>query len=195
MMMTGDPGIEQFRSHWKWFVGIGIALAILGVVMLFNAVDATLVTTILLGFLLVAAGTVQVIGAFATPQKTSSRIIQGVLGALYVIVGLYIVSDPLAGAIALTIVVAIWLIVDGAIRLIEAIMYRPPHWVLAAVVAVLTALLGLWLWSGLPLSGIAIGFFVGLQVLMAGLLWIGLGWMARSLARQAEPAPETAPQG
>jgi uncharacterized membrane protein HdeD (DUF308 family) len=49
-------------------------------------------------------------------------------------------------------------------------------------VGVINLLLGLWLWSGIPVSGVAIGFFVGFELVLAGIVWIMGGWMARSLA-------------
>ena len=53
-------------------------------------------------------------------------------------------------------------------------------------------ILGGWLWSGIPMSGVAIGFFVGLQLLIAGVVWIALGLMARSTHDTAAPIEATA---
>ena len=50
----------------------------------------------------------------------------------------------------------------------------------------ITILLGIWFWTGIPYTGLAIGFFVGFGLLMAGFSWIALGWAVRSVARQSE---------
>ena len=107
------PSEAELRSRWKWFVGFGVVLVILGAIALWNVVDATLVTTIFIGWLLVLGGIVQIIGAFATSGSMGARVLMGVVGILYAIVGLNIVADPLQGAVALTIVIAIVLIVEG----------------------------------------------------------------------------------
>lgn len=180
-----DVSVEDIRSRWRWFVGLGVVMAILGVVILLNAVDATLVTTIIIGVLLVAAGATELVAAFGQGRTGPSRLLHGLLGVVYILVGVYLVADPLRGAVALTIVIAAMLIVDGVIRIVESLAYRPPHWGLVAVVAVINILLGLWLWSGIPFTGVAIGFFVGLEVLLAGITWIALGWMARSMTEAA----------
>ena len=39
MEMPGDPALA---GRWKWFVGLGVVLVILGILALMNAVDATL---------------------------------------------------------------------------------------------------------------------------------------------------------
>jgi uncharacterized membrane protein HdeD (DUF308 family) len=181
------PSDEVVRGRWKWFVALGVVLAILGLLALWNAVDATIITTIFVGFLLVFGGIAQIVSAFAGGGSAGIRILAIILGVLYVIVGFNMIADPLAGAIALTIVVAIMLIINGGIRLFSSIADRTDHRLLVAVIGVIEILLGIWLWTGIPVSGIAIGFFVGLELLMAGILWIVGGWLARS-APEA-PAP------
>lgn len=183
------PSEAELRSRWKWFVGFGVVLVILGAIALWNVVDATLVTTIFIGWLLVLGGIVQIIGAFATSGSMGARVLMGVVGILYAIVGLNIVADPLQGAVALTIVIAIVLIVEGIIRLFAAFSEATPQRGLVAVLAVINILLGLWLWSGIPTTGLAIGFFVGFQLVLAGILWIVGGFAARSALQAAVPRP------
>ena len=183
------PDAQVIRARWKWFVAFGVVLAIAGVIALWNAVDATLITTIYVGFLLLIGGIAQLVGAFSAPGAVGNRVLQALLGVLYVIVGFDLVADPLAGAITLTIFISIVLIADGAIRLWMAFSDRPRHYLLLAAVGVINILLGIWLYTGIPASGVAIGLFVGLQLLMAGITWIGAGWMARSLSGSASASP------
>ena len=183
------PSEAELRNRWKWFVGFGVVLVILGAIALWNVVDATLVTTIFIGWLLVLGGIVQIIGAFATSGSMGARVLMGLVGILYAIVGFNIVADPLRGAVALTIVIAIVLIVEGIIRLFAAFNEATPQRGLVAVLAVINILLGLWLWSGIPTTGVAIGFFVGLQLLLGGILLIVGGFAARSAIQSAVPRP------
>ena len=183
------PSEAELRNRWKWFVGFGVVLVILGAIALWNVVDATLVTTIFIGWLLVLGGIVQIIGAFATSGSMGARVLMGLVGIPYAIVGINIVADPLQGAVALTIVIAIVLIVEGIIRLFAAFNEATPQRGLVAVLAVINILLGLWLWSGIPTTGVAIGFFVGLQLLFAGILLIVGGFAARSAIQSAIQRP------
>jgi uncharacterized membrane protein HdeD (DUF308 family) len=183
------PDAQAIQARWKWFVGFGVVLAVLGAIALLNAVDATLITTIYVGILLLLAGIMQLIAAFATSGGLGGRVLQAVLGVLYLLVGFNLIADPMAGAIALTIVIAIVLIAEGIIRLWTAISERPRQALLIAAIGVINILLGIWLWTGLPYSGVAIGLFVGLQLLMAGIIWIAAGWMARSLTDTTRTLP------
>jgi uncharacterized membrane protein HdeD (DUF308 family) len=181
-MLTGVPDTEALRGRWRWFVGFGIAFVILGLLALFNAVDATLVTSFIVGVILLVAGVAQLIAAFASSGSGTSRVLGALLGVLYLFVGANIVAEPLKGVILLTIIISISLIVDGVIRLVAAFAGPSGHKVLLFVVGVIDLALGIWLLTGIPVSGIAIGFFIGLQLLLAGLVWIVLGWAARDLS-------------
>ena len=99
-----------------------------------------------------------------------------------------IIANPLQGVVTLTVVISIVLIVEGAIRLFRAFQGDTPHRGIEGVIGVIDILLGLWLWSNIPISGVAIGFFVGFELLMAGIIWIIGGWMGRSATRAATAA-------
>lgn len=191
MTFIGVPSDAQLRARWKLLVGIGIVILILGMIALLNVVDATLVTVVFVGIMVLFAGIAQVIGAFLMGGSTGRRILMGLLGVLYAVVGFNVVADPLRGAIALTIVIAIVLVVEGVIRLIGAFSGDTLHRGLTAVVGVINIVLGVWLWTGIPVSGVAIGLFVGLQLVFAGLLWIVSGFMLRSLPETPTAAGAT----
>jgi uncharacterized membrane protein HdeD (DUF308 family) len=187
---VGSPDSDAVRSASKWFLAFGIVLVLLGIVALVNVVDATLVTTVLVGFALIVGGIAQLVGAFMSPGTTGRRVLAAAFGILYIIVGANIVADPLAGAVALTIVVGIWLLIAGVMRLAVAVMQRPPHTLLLAVTGVIDLLLGFWVIANIPYSGVAIGFFVGIELLIGGFLWIAVWFAARNApdATGASPA-------
>jgi uncharacterized membrane protein HdeD (DUF308 family) len=180
-----DVSDDALRSRWKWFVGFGVALLIFGLIALWNVVDATLITTVLVGFMILFGGIAQLIAAFASSGSMGWRILGAIVGILFIIVGIDVIADPMRGAVALTVVIAIVLIADGIIRLISVFSSENRHRLLSGVVGVINILLGLWLWTGIPYTGVAIGFFVGIELIMAGILWIAGGWMARKLPAMA----------
>ena len=192
MSFMAAPSDEILRGRWKWFVGVGILLVIVGLIALANVVDATLITTVIVGIALVFGGAMQLVGAWAAEGSTGRRVLMAVLGVLYIIVGIEVIADPLAGAIALTIFVALFLIFDGILRIFSTLVPETENKVLTILFGIAMIILGAWLWSGIPVSGVAIGFFVGLQLLIAGIAWIMLGLVARSSHGQATPVEATA---
>lgn len=187
MTIASTPDSDA-GSGRGWFIALGVVLVILGLAALWNAVDATLVTTIIVGWLLVIAGFANIIGAFMSSAGFGWRLLQGLLGILYIVVGFDVIADPLAGAIALTVVFGALLIADGIFRIVAVFMDRGRNAVWMILLGVLNILLGIWLWTGIPLSGIAIGIFVGLQLLVAGMAWIIAGFMGGSGSEQPAAA-------
>ena len=183
MTIASTPDSDA-GSGRGWFIALGVVLVILGLAALWNAVDASLVTTIIVGWLMVIAGIANVIGAFTTNVGLGWRILQGVLGILFVAVGFNIIAEPLAGTIALTVVLGALLIADGVMRIVGAFMDRRSSMVWMIILGIINILFGLWVWTNIPVSGVVIGIFVGVQLLVAGMAWIIAGFMGGARSEQ-----------
>jgi uncharacterized membrane protein HdeD (DUF308 family) len=191
MALTGrQPGADVLHEHWALFTGTGVVLAILGVLALGNLWDATLITTFLIGVMLIVAGVVQVaFGIMARQAGGFARVAAGAIGILSIVVGFDIAADPKGAVVAVALAVAILLMFNGIMRVVGALMDRRGMWVLGVIVGVIDVLLGLWIWTGIPVSGLAIGLFVGIDLLIGGVMWIILGLRARNApAAAAAPA-------
>jgi uncharacterized membrane protein HdeD (DUF308 family) len=189
-LMGRQPGPDLIREHWALFTGIGAVLAILGVVALGNLWSATVVTTFLIGIVLVIAGVAQL--GFAIMAREAGgllRIVTGAIGLLSIAVGLDIAADPKGAVVAVALAVAILLVFNGIMRLVSALMNRQGMWVLGVIVGVIDVLLGFWIWTGIPVSGLAIGLFVGVDLLIGGISWIILGLSARNAPASPAGAP------
>ena len=96
---------------------------------------------------------------------------------------------PWAGALALTIVLAVFLIVEGIFKIMMAMRVRDHSgwgWLLAS--GVLSVILGVLIWAEWPASGLwVIGLLVGIQLLFTGWSLVMLALAARA-HRQATGA-------
>jgi len=188
-----QPGPELLREHWALFTGVGAVLAILGVLALGNLWDATVITTFLIGIMLIVAGVAQV--GFAFMAKEAGGLLRGVTGAigiLSIVVGIDIAADPKGAVVAVALAIAFLLVFNGIMRVIAAVMNRQGMWILGLIVGVIDVLLGFWIWSGIPVSGLAIGLFVGIDLLIGGIMWIILGLTSRNAAPSAPSAAGSA---
>ena len=94
--------------------------------------------------------------------------------------------------VAVALAIAFLLVFNGIMRIIAAVMNRQGMWILGLIVGVIDVLLGLWIWSGIPISGLAIGLFVGVDLLIGGIMWIVLGLTSRNAAPSAPSAAGSA---
>src|SRR5262245_51476980 len=94
--------LQAIRGQWIWLVALGIALIVLGTIMLGFPVISTLATVTALGALILVGGVIECVGAFWCRDWSGFffALLAGILG---VVVGLMLLGNPIGGGLALTI--------------------------------------------------------------------------------------------
>lgn len=179
--------LETLRRHWGWFLVLGIALVALGTTAISWACLTTITEAVtwLFGWFLLIGGAAEIISAFRV-GRWGGTLVHLLLGVLYVLVGLMIIEQPGRSAIQLTLVIAIFLIVGGAFRIVFALtqQFSGGGWVLLN--GIVSLVLGVMIYKQWPYSGLwVIGLFVGIDMIFAGWRWIILSLALRS-ARPGE---------
>jgi uncharacterized membrane protein HdeD (DUF308 family) len=178
---------EDIRHKWGWLLALGISMVFLGTIALFITPAATLGTVLVLGWLLVVSGIVEAIQAFRV-RRWGGIFLHLIGGVLGVLVGLLVVTHPIAGALAWTLLFASFFTVIGLFRLVAAIRLKFPNWGWAAFDGAITLLLGMLLWVDWPGSGVwFLGFAVGISLLLRGWSYVMFAVAVRTLP--AVPVP------
>jgi uncharacterized membrane protein HdeD (DUF308 family) len=170
--------MDAVRPMRSWFVGLGVAFAVLGVLAIFLPFAATLVTTVVIGWLMLVGGAIQLVHALQNRRWAGSgwAIVEGVI---MVIAGVLVAVFPVAGKLTLTLVLAAFFVVEGVLKIVRCVQHRAMRawgWLLFDGIASLV--LGGLIWAGWPSTAVwALGLLVGIDLLMGGvsLLLIGLG--------------------
>jgi uncharacterized membrane protein HdeD (DUF308 family) len=173
--------MDDLSKNWAWLLGLGILMLILGVLVIGAPVAATFAVQLLIGWILVISGIGQGIHAFMT-KGWKGFVFELLSGVLYLFVGVLILADPLRGALALTVLLAVFLLVEGVIKIVTALRVRPLNgwsWLLGS--GVVTLLLGVLIWAEWPASGIVvIGLLIGIHLLLTGWSLILIALAARA---------------
>ena len=109
-------GLESLRKRWGWFLALGISLVVLGMVALGSSVFMTLATMVLVGWLLIVGGVLEAVHACSC-KGWGGFFIDLLTGILYVVVGFMIVANPGTTAVALTLLIAMFLTFGGIFRI------------------------------------------------------------------------------
>jgi uncharacterized membrane protein HdeD (DUF308 family) len=174
-------GLEELRKRWGWFLGLGILLIVLGTIALGSSAVMTLATMVFVGWLMIGGGVLQAVHAFAC-KGWSGFFIDLLTGILYTVVGFMIVANPGATAIALTLLISMFLIFGGLFRIVVALAVRFQNWIWLLLHGVVNLLLGIAVWRQWPLSGLwVIGLFVGIDMVFNGWSLVMLGLAAKNL--------------
>lgn len=173
--------LEIIRPRWGWLLALGILMIILGTVALFLIPAATIGTALVLGWLLVFSGIIELIHAFRV-KKWGGLFLHLIGGVLGILVGLLVVTHPLAGAVAWTLLFASFLTVIGLFRLITAISLRFPNWGWAVFDGIITLALGFLLWAQWPWSGLwFLGLAVGISLILRGWTYVMFAFAIHSI--------------
>lgn len=170
--------LPSAQKYWKWFLGIGILLILLGAVAIGYAKWATEVTVVLLGLLLLGAGILQMLST-TYASKWSGFPLALLLGLFYVIAGALCIFKPLQTASALSLLIAALLLIGGIFRLVSALRLRFDNWGWVVVNGLVSVFLGLLILAEWPASGIwVIGLFIGIDLIFIGCYWVRLSLLA-----------------
>jgi uncharacterized membrane protein HdeD (DUF308 family) len=160
---------DDVRKARRWLVVTAILALLGGAAAIVVPAIATLTMTLFIGWILVYTGVVMAI--HSCTQRAAGRTWERALQALLaLVIGIYMVLFPAAGALSLTLLLVIWFVVSGGLQLAAARQLRGlpgAGWmlfggVLAIVLAVLIAV-------GLPSSAEwAIGLLVGVNLIFWG---------------------------
>jgi uncharacterized membrane protein HdeD (DUF308 family) len=179
-------GLQALRFKWGWIVALGVVYVIVGLVALGSIVTATAATVLLVGAMMVVAGIAEVFSAFQI-RTWGKFTLWLLLGALYIFAGVTTFQNPVLAAVLLTFLLGLALVASGGMRLILAFgMKESTPWILVAVSGAITLLLGLVILARWPVSSVyVLGLFLGMDLVIAGASWIGIGLDLRARARSS----------
>lgn len=182
MTSTVQP---SFNLSPGWSLALGILLLIAGIVALLFPVLAAVTASLYIGWFALIAGVIAVWVAISTRSEPNFgwRLATGVL---YLVLGLLLVANPVAGAASLALLVGALMAVSGVVEIMLAVRRRPRSgwgWLLAN--GILSIVLAILIVIGWPLGSLVlIGYLVGFQIITCGIARLGLG-MAE---KKAQPA-------
>jgi uncharacterized membrane protein HdeD (DUF308 family) len=177
---------ESLRPRWGWLLFLGIVMVFLGTVALVIMPAATLGTILVMGWLLVISGIMETIHSFRV-RRWGGLFLHLIGGVLGVLVGLLVVTHPVAGAAAWTLLFASFFTVIGMFRLVAAITLKFPNWGWAVFDGVVTLALGVLLWVEWPWSGLwFLGLAVGVSLILRGWAYVMFALAIRNLATPIE---------
>jgi uncharacterized membrane protein HdeD (DUF308 family) len=173
---------QYLREKWGWFFFLGTLLTILGVAAMATPFVASIAVALFVGILLLVSGVMQMIHAFSF-RKVGDFIGEMALSIIGILVGLYMVFNPLLGVSALTLVLGIYLIVEGISKTYIAFRWRPIEgWQWSLFSGIVAIILGILIFLRWPLTAFwLIGVLLGINFIFMGTSFVMLGLTLRRL--------------
>jgi len=187
--MTPSAGTPDIRSALRQFSTMflveGIILVILGVLAVAVPQVATIAVTIFLGWLFLVSGVVGLATTFM------ARGMPGfwwslVSAALAILAGAWLLAQPIAGALSLTLILIAFFMIEGIASIFFAFDHRRElsgqwGWMLAS--GLVDLVLAVMILTGLPSTAVwALGLLVGINMVFGGVALIAMALHARKEA-------------
>lgn len=175
--MAGKNVGTEMQKLSGWFLALGVLLVISGFVIMLFPVAGTFAVEILFGILLLVGGIGQVVMAFLA-RKWSGFFLTLLTGLLYTVAGLLLLFYPLQGEITLTLLLGVFLLVTGVLKMALSSKLKPRmHYEWLLFDGIITILLGFLILMKWPSDSLwVIGLLFGINVLFSGLSFLMLSF-------------------
>ncbi len=174
--------VTALHQHWKLYLAEGVALVILGFIAIIIPPLATLAVTILFGWLFLISGVIGLVTTFwmrGAPGFWWSL----ASGILAILAGIWLLAQPIAGALSLTVVLIAFFLIEGVASIMFAIDHRRElsgQWGWMLVSGIVDLVLSAMLLAGLPSTAVwALGLLVGINMVFGGMALIAMALHAR----------------
>jgi uncharacterized membrane protein HdeD (DUF308 family) len=181
---------SSMRGHWKFFLVEGIVLVLLGAIAICVPPLATVAVELFIGWLILLSGVLGLVMTFQTRGSPGFgwSLASALLG---VAVGIVLLIWPLSGVLSLTVMLTVFLTLEGVASIMYALAHRresSSRWELMLVSGIVDIILAGLILAGLPATAAwAIGLIVGINLLFGGVALLVMALQARGGTAAAGP--------
>jgi uncharacterized membrane protein HdeD (DUF308 family) len=170
----------------NWSIALSVLLIIAGLIALLIPFVSGVAITLIFGWLMILSGITHFIFAFKT-HTTGGRLWELLIGVIYTFTGVYLIIHPLDALLALTLILACYLFFEAIVEFIQYFQLRPRHgagWLI--VDGIITLVLAIMIWRSWPASSVwVIGTLVGISMIFSGFSRLMLSLAAKRVLTQA----------
>ena len=165
-----------------WSVVVSLLIIFAGILAIGLPLAAGIAVNIVVAWLLVLCGAAHLVFGWHI-RGIGGMIWQMLLGALYIGIGAYLLTHPVAGLVTLTLALAIYLFAEGVLELVLSFRVRPRRgWGWLLLDAIVTLVLAIMIWRTWPASTEwVLGTLVGISMIFSGATRLMLSFAARNL--------------
>lgn len=161
----------------------GVIAIIFGIMAMLAPGLTGMTIALLLGPLVLITGVMRVIWAFKS-GSAGRGLLMFVLGGLTILCGFAMLADPLLTASILTVMLAVYFVLDGIAEIAAGFSRIGSGGILLLIGGIISLALGVMIWRQFPLSGVwATGVLVGIKLLFIGIIMVSESSAANAAAK------------
>jgi uncharacterized membrane protein HdeD (DUF308 family) len=166
---------QRLRTASPRLFWLGLVLVLLGIGAIAFPEFSTFAATLLVGWVLLISGISIFISSFWI-HGTGPFFGANLFGLLSAAAGVFLLFNPMAGAVTLTLLVGVMFMFQGAAELFFSLEARPaPGWIGMLLSGIASILLAIIIASGWPgISLVVLGILLGINFITTGFAYIAV---------------------
>ena len=176
---SGDEEIDEMTRSWWALPLVGVLGIIVGAVVLAKP-SHSLATIAVISGVFVLVDSIIELGVALLRRRSGAEAVLGVLGIVF---GILLIRHPVVGVLAIAVLVGIWLVARGMLRLVRTLALADSWWQVA--LAVLEIVAGIVIVSSPHVGFSALALLVGISFIANGVGMVLVGLLTRSLRQEA----------
>jgi uncharacterized membrane protein HdeD (DUF308 family) len=175
---------ELHESTWAWWLLmlVGLLGIAAGVIVLAKPGGSLATLAVIAGVFVLVDGIFDLVASIG--GRTENRGMVALLGVLDIVVGVLLIRHPIGGVLAIALIIGIWLIAMGIVRLVVA--FEREHRIWNILVALIEVAAGIVIVSSPPIGFATLALLVGISFIANGVATFALGWIMHSLRHDVE---------
>jgi uncharacterized membrane protein HdeD (DUF308 family) len=167
----------EINKASKWYIALGVLLMVAGVVMLLYPLYSGVALTWIVGCLLVLVGALYALNSFMA-SSAGGFLFRILLAAVHIAAGAWMLTQPLEGLTALTVLLGITLALSGILKILFArALIGVPGVGMVVFSGLASIVLAVLIFLKLPVaSEVAVGVLIGIDFISSGssLTWVAV---------------------
>jgi len=167
----------EINKASKWYIALGVLLMVAGVVMLLYPLYSGVALTWIVGCLLVLVGALYALNSFMA-SSAGGFLFRILLAAVHIAAGVWMLTQPLEGLTALTVLLGITLALSGILKILFArALIGVPGVGMVVFSGLASIVLAVLIFLKLPVaSEVAVGVLIGIDFISSGssLTWVAV---------------------
>lgn len=167
---------------WGWMLALASLLILLGLIAMSSLALGARVYVVLLGWLLVGGGALQIGGAFFY-RGFGGLGAELLFGALAIVLGAVLIWTPVVAGSLIALLVILGLVADAVIEGVRSALTRHPGWIWPVLLALLAVALAAAVILNPALLLPLLGFVVGVKLVLRGIILLLSALEVRKMSR------------
>lgn len=169
--------IREFTAAWWLLLLIGALGVLAGVIVLAKPSHSLSTLAVICGVFVLIDSIFELVASLFAERGGAGAL----LGVLGIVIGILLIRHPIHGVLAVALLIGIWLVAIGVIRLLRGLVLENRLW--NVVVALIEIVAGIVIVSSPHIGFATLALLVGISFILNGIALFALGWTMHALRR------------